>query len=97
MAAWVRSIAIEWGKYGITVNAIAPAIWTPMYDKTRSEMSPEQLAAHDRMMAGAVPLGGRLGDVEKDFLPIMTFLASPGAHFLPGQIIPIDGGTLMMR
>lgn len=95
--AWVRSVAVEWGKYNISVNAIAPAIWTPMYDKTRSEMSAEQLAAHDAMMARAVPLGGKLGDVKRDFVPIMAFLASTGSHFMTGQVFPIDGGTLMMR
>lgn len=97
VVAWVRSIAVEWGRYGIAVNAVAPAIWTPMYDRTRSEMTPDQLAEHDRRMAAAVPLGGRLGDVQKDFVPVMAFLASEGAHFMTGQVIPIDGGTLMMR
>src|SRR5690606_33927453 len=37
--AWTRTVAREWGPYGITVNAIAPAIWTPMYDATRASMS----------------------------------------------------------
>jgi NAD(P)-dependent dehydrogenase (short-subunit alcohol dehydrogenase family) len=41
----------------ITVNALVPAIWTPMYDKTRSEMSPEQLVVHDTVMQAEVPLG----------------------------------------
>jgi NAD(P)-dependent dehydrogenase (short-subunit alcohol dehydrogenase family) len=68
-----------------------------MYDKTRAAMTPEQLAAHDAYMKTAVPLGGKLGDANTDFAPIMEFLASEDAHYLTGQVICIDGGTLMMR
>jgi NAD(P)-dependent dehydrogenase (short-subunit alcohol dehydrogenase family) len=68
-----------------------------MYDKTRAAMTPEQLQAHDAYMKNAVPLGGKLGDADRDFEPIMSFLASEDAHYLTGQTFCIDGGTLMMR
>ncbi|WP_070153754.1 SDR family NAD(P)-dependent oxidoreductase [Sphingobium phenoxybenzoativorans] len=94
--AWTRSIAMEWGEYGITVNAIAPGIWTPMYEKTRANMTPERLAQHDAEMARIIPLGGKLGDPDRDFLPYMIFLAGDGARFITGQTIKIDGGLMML-
>ncbi|CAN5306704.1 SDR family oxidoreductase [soil metagenome] len=97
VVAWTRTVAQEWGPYGISVNAIAPAIWTPMYDLSRSLLTAEQLVAHDVVKARTIPMGGRLGDVEKDFVPVMAFLSSAGARFVTGQIIPIDGGMLMVR
>jgi NAD(P)-dependent dehydrogenase (short-subunit alcohol dehydrogenase family) len=97
VVAWIRSIAIEWGRYNIRVNGIAPAIWTPMYDKTRAAMTPEQLAGHEAMLRGSIPLGGKLGDIGGDLVPVVAFLASDGAHFMTGQIIPVDGGAMMMR
>ncbi|GAA4667251.1 SDR family NAD(P)-dependent oxidoreductase [Gordonia humi] len=95
--AWTRTAAAEWGRYEITVNAVAPAIWTPMYDKTRSEMSDAELAAHDAFMAQRIPIGGRLGDIDRDFVPVIAFYASAGARFVTGQTISIDGGTLKVR
>jgi NAD(P)-dependent dehydrogenase (short-subunit alcohol dehydrogenase family) len=95
--AWTRTVAKEWGPQGITVNAIAPAIWTPMYEKTRSLMSPAQLTDHDRLIAAEIPIGGRLGDPERDLAPVLRFLMGDGAGFITGQTIAIDGGLLMVR
>lgn len=97
VVAWIRSIAVEWGQYGIRVNGIAPAIWTPMYDKTRSEMTAEKLALHDAVVAREVPIGGKLGDIQRDLVPVIAFLASNASQFMTGQILPVDGGKLMMR
>lgn len=94
---WTRAVAQEWGKYNITVNAIAPAMWTKMYDEYRQRLSPEELAAHDRAMAEQIPIGGKLGDPRKDLVPLMVFLATEGAHFISGQSFSVDGGWLHMR
>lgn len=72
--AWMRSAAVEWAPFGITVNAIAPAIWTPMYDKTRASMTVDQLADHDHALQTSIPLGGRLGDVDTDLVPVSSSL-----------------------
>jgi NAD(P)-dependent dehydrogenase (short-subunit alcohol dehydrogenase family) len=90
-------VAQEWGHLGITVNALAPGISTPMYARTRAAMSPEQLAAHDLDLSRRIPLDGRLGDVDRDLVPVVSFLAGPGARFVTGQTIAVDGGMLMVR
>lgn len=94
--SWSRTVAVEWAPYGITVNSIVPAIWTPMYEKTRSEMTAEQLVEHDRRLSTMIPLGGRLGRLE-DLIPVLKFMAGEGSRFMTGQIISVDGGSLMVR
>jgi NAD(P)-dependent dehydrogenase (short-subunit alcohol dehydrogenase family) len=95
--AWTRVIAQDWGRYGISVNAVAPAIWTEMYQRTRDGLSVDELAAHDAGMAQMVPLGGRLGDPLRDMAPVLLFLMSDDARFINGQTIPVDGGLVMVR
>src|SRR5260370_21119518 len=97
VVAWTRTAAQEWARYGIRVNMIAPAIWTPMYDKTRSEMAPDVLAAHDKQMKKAVPLGRRLLDAHTQFIPGMAFYASDRPTFLTGPLLAVDRGPLMPR
>lgn len=92
---WTRTAAKEWGKYGITVNAVAPAMWTPMYETFRERLDPSQLQAHDEMMGQLIPLGGRLGDPDHDMAPVLLFLVSDGAHFITGQTLAVDGGLMI--
>ena len=94
--AWTRTVAQEWGKHRITVNSIVPAIWTPMYDAYRGRMSEQERAIHDMAMQHVIPLGGRLGDPDRDIAPVMVFLASDASRFITGQAIAIDGGMIML-
>jgi NAD(P)-dependent dehydrogenase (short-subunit alcohol dehydrogenase family) len=94
---WTRAVAQEWAKYNITVNAVAPAMWTDMYDDYRMRLNEQDLAVHDAEMAAQIPIGGKLGNPSTDLVPVLVFLASDGAHFISGQSFPIDGGWLHMR
>jgi 3-oxoacyl-[acyl-carrier protein] reductase len=94
---WTRSVAREWGRYGIRVNAVLPYVVTPMYEKFRAALSPEDLAAHDRSTAEQIPLGGRFGDAAADLAPVIVFLAGEGSKFITGQMLPVDGGLISVR
>jgi NAD(P)-dependent dehydrogenase (short-subunit alcohol dehydrogenase family) len=95
--SWTRTAAAEWASCGITVNSVVPAIWTPMYDEYRARLDPHELVLHDAGMQARVPLGGRLGDAERDLAPVMVFLASDDSRFITGQIVSVNGGIGMVR
>lgn len=44
--SWTRTAAGTWGKDGVLVNAILPALGPPMYEEAKSRMNDEQLDAH---------------------------------------------------
>lgn len=90
-------IALEWGRFGITANALAPMIGTPMYEGVRASMTPAQLAEHDSLLAATMPIGGRLGVAERDLAPPVRFLMGEGSRYITGQTFSVDGGMVMVR
>ena len=94
--AWTRSAAKAWGADRITVNALAPAVQTPGADRLREFLGPDAAAFIDQQMKLSIPLGGKLGDPADDLGPVLVFLASDGAGFITGQLIPVDGGLAMV-
>jgi 3-oxoacyl-[acyl-carrier protein] reductase len=94
--AWTRSAAKAWGADRVTVNALAPAVQTPGADRLRAFLGPDAAAYIDRQMKLSIPLGGTLGDPAGDLGPVLVFLASEGAGFITGQLIPVDGGLAMV-
>ena len=91
--SWTRSVAAAWGRYGITVNSVVPAIWTPMYDDHRAVFDEQELATHDAAMAEVIAIGGKLGDPVRDLAPVLVFLLGDGARFITGQLISVNGGA----
>lgn len=96
--SWTRTIAYEWAsKFNIRCNCVNPTMKTPMYDQYLASLTPEELAQHQAAEKRQVPLGGSMGDVERDMSPVMVFLASEGSRFVNGQIICVNGGRNMLR
>jgi NAD(P)-dependent dehydrogenase (short-subunit alcohol dehydrogenase family) len=97
VASWTRTVAREWGQYDIRVNAVAPAIQTPMADAHIARLSEQELEAYRSRHRQQIALGGRLGDPDTDLAPVMVFLAGPGSKFITGQIIAVNGGSESVR
>jgi NAD(P)-dependent dehydrogenase (short-subunit alcohol dehydrogenase family) len=78
-----RALAIEWAARGIRVNAIAPGLF-------RTRMSEVLVRRAEAANAPVAPLG-RIGH-PGELAPTVLFLASEGASYITGQVVPIDGG-----
>lgn len=86
MNGLMKTIAIEFAKYNITVNAVEPG-------NIISEGFEELGEAHLKKMTKAIPLG-RLGTAE-EVAYAHLFLASDEARYITGQSIIVDGGQLL--
>ncbi len=82
-----KTMAIELGPHGITVNAVAPGPIATA--RVMARESPEVWAARGR----AIPLG-RLGEPE-DVADAVLFLASDQARYVTGQVLHVNGGATM--
>ena len=83
--ALTRNLAVEWGRYGIRVNAIAPG---PIEDtEGMKRLVPEPVKDHLRK---SIPLRrlGRIADIEKAAL----FICSDAASYINGTVLVVDGG-----
>lgn len=94
--AWTRSVAQEWGRHGVRVNCVAPAVHTEIFERQRARMDEATRAAVDAHLAAIIPLGGKMGEPLRDLAPVLAFLASDDSRFVTGQTIAVDGGLMML-
>jgi NAD(P)-dependent dehydrogenase (short-subunit alcohol dehydrogenase family) len=87
LASLTQSLAIEWAKHGICVNAIAPGYF-------RTPLSEKLLVGTGRgnEVLMRTPMA-RFGELE-ELVGAAVFLASDAASFVTGTILPVDGGVL---
>ena len=78
-----KSLAREVAARGVTVNAVAPGF----IDTAMTQALPEKIRT---ALLGQIP-AGRLGQVE-DVVKAVLFLASPGAGYITGQVLHVNGG-----
>jgi NAD(P)-dependent dehydrogenase (short-subunit alcohol dehydrogenase family) len=82
---FTRTLAGEWGQYGITVNALAPGFFPSKMTKgLLATLGKEELASH-------APLN-RLGD-DEDLKGAAVLFASDASKHITGQILAVDGGV----
>jgi len=86
VAGLTRALAREIGSRGITVNCVAPGFIDT--DMTRALPESQRTA-----LLGQIPLG-RLGQVD-DVAAAVVFLASPGAAYVTGTTLHVNGGMYM--
>ena len=78
-----KTLALEYAKYGVTVNCVAPgAVMTPMLAGV-----PDQI--REKITAG-IPVG-RIAE-PREIAAVHAFLASDEAAFITGQVLFVDGG-----
>jgi 3-oxoacyl-[acyl-carrier protein] reductase len=81
-----KSVAREFANRGIRCNAIAPGF---IQTEMTAKLKPEVIEG----LKSQIPLG-TLGNPE-DVARVVRFLAGPGAVYITGQVIGVDGGMVM--
>ncbi|HEX4459864.1 MAG TPA: glucose 1-dehydrogenase [Polyangia bacterium] len=85
--SFTKALAIEWARYNVTVNAIAPGYFRT--DLNKSALDDVKIGPK---IVGHIPLR-RVGQPE-EIGPLVVYLASDAAAFMTGSVLVLDGGQL---
>lgn len=86
VVALTRSLGVEWAHHGIRVNAVSPGMTNTEAVRPIWENNPEM----EKRLKGKIPVN-RFGEV-KDIANASSYLLSPYADFVNGEIFVVDGG-----
>lgn len=90
LIGFTKTLAMELGPHGVTVNAIAPGFIVSGMTAAAARRLGRDFAEHQRIAAESIPVG-RVGQPE-DIAHAASFFASPEAGFVSGQVLYVDGG-----
>jgi 2-deoxy-D-gluconate 3-dehydrogenase len=86
LLAITRTLAVEWGLYGIQVNAIVPGV-------VQTAMGNHRNSAEQALFERTIPLGRPSSP--SDLLGAAVFLSSAAANYVTGETLVVDGGNYM--
>lgn len=86
LVGFTKSVARELASRGIRCNAVAPGY-------IRTDMTADLGDSQTEALQSGIPLQ-RLGEPE-DISAVVRFLAGPGARYITGQVLAVDGGMVM--
>ncbi|HZU08338.1 MAG TPA: glucose 1-dehydrogenase [Pseudacidobacterium sp.] len=87
VASLTRSLAVEWSKHGVLVNAIAPGVFRTALNAQLLDSTPR-----GKELLMRTPMG-RFGKTE-EVVGAAIYLASDAASYVTGQVLVVDGGFL---
>jgi NAD(P)-dependent dehydrogenase (short-subunit alcohol dehydrogenase family) len=86
-----RSLAVEWGRYGIRLNAIAPGVFPT--EGAGKRLAPGRDFREEAIEVNPMHRTGRMLELQN----LAAFLMADGCEFLTGQTIAIDGGANLVN